>query len=1190
MITYSCPGCRQLLRSEEAAVSRPSRCPRCGHVSVPATAAIVANQATQSLVPANSLTRSILPPPLPQPPIRSSAPPPLPQSAAHPGGETTTDPTPMRVEMPRVLVLPGYEVLEELGRGAMGVVYKARQVGLNRLVALKVVRTGVSAGVQQRTRFQLEVAALARLHHPHIVQIHEVGEFQGLPFFAMDFHPGGTLARKLRGQPLPPREAARMAINLGRAVQHAHEAGVIHRDLKPSNILLSADGTPRIADFGLAKHLDTPQGPTCTGTVLGTPSYMAPEQASAQKSEIGTTSDVYALGAILYELLTGRPPFRAASATETMMHVITDAPVPPSRLQVGLPRPLEVICLKCLAKAPARRYASACAFADDLERFLAGEPIQARPVSTAVRTLLWARRRPAAALLLVLTAALGIGVLVSLLWFAGLQKSRRLETEALGRQAESARLDAATGREAAQRIADQEADARSQAETQLQVAQRARQQAQRESAELFLERGRDLCERGDIRMGVVWTARGVGLAGSEPDLQRIGRINVAGWLQHFTPSMRTSLGVGHTIAGAFSPDGKRVATAQGSAIQITDLATMKNLSSVPLKNTARTLVWSRDSRFIAVGSGNGSVDNWGTAGQGFAEIVDADTGKLQGQPLMHPHTIRSLAIRPDGKVLLTGCQDGHARLWDLEGGKLQKQLKLASAVAGVGFSHDGKHFMTVTNRNDSAGKYRGEVQLWEAAVGEPVPGRSFFTTIANAVEVRGDGRAVVVSGNDIEVWNTDLASADFGKQVGKAASGGRWSVAVSGDSALVATCGNDWRTRVYRTATGEQFGQTLVMNGWAFLVAFSPDGKTLLTGDGDGAVLWDLTAPLPAVAELQVERVHTMAFSPDRSRLAVALDGNRVQLFDARSGQAVGPVLQHPTGTPRLALGPDNKTLLTACYDRQVRVWDGESGKLVHPKTWGHAAEVDVVALSADGKMAVSGCRDGKAQLWNVTTGKPVGPPLPGTMELTAAAFSPDGQFVVLGDQGFQVRGYHVRNGKPHGQPVRLTGKPTALAVSRDGQRVLVGTSGDNVARMVDVNTGRPAGPLLLHKDAVLAVAFSPDERVVATGSGARDGTAKFWDTATGKALGAPIRHKGNVVALGFSSDGNAVWTAGGDRQVRRTDIPSAASGSPNLMYAETILRAGMYLGLDNVEHVLSHSAWLQAQQMRDQAETEKKP
>jgi formylglycine-generating enzyme required for sulfatase activity/tetratricopeptide (TPR) repeat protein len=302
----------------------------------------------------------------------------------------------------------GYEVLAELGRGGTGVVYKARQIRLGRLVALKILLAGARAGPHDLARFRAEAEAIARLQHPNVVQIYEVGEEKGGPFLALEYVDGGSLAARLRGTPLPAREAARLVETLARAVHAAHERGVVHRDLKPANVLLTAGGVPKVTDFGLAKRLDTPAAHTQTGTVLGTPDYMAPEQAEGKG--VGPPADVHALGAILYHLLTGRPPFPGETPLDTMLRLRLEDPVPPSILQPGLPRDLGTICLKCLRKEPHRRYESAEALADDLRRFAAGEPIKARPVGRAERLWSLCRRNPGVAALATVAVALVLTV------------------------------------------------------------------------------------------------------------------------------------------------------------------------------------------------------------------------------------------------------------------------------------------------------------------------------------------------------------------------------------------------------------------------------------------------------------------------------------------------------------------------------------------------------------------------------------------------------------------------------------------------------------------------------------------------------------------------------------------------------------------------------------------------------------
>jgi eukaryotic-like serine/threonine-protein kinase len=317
------------------------------------------------------------------------------------------------------LLLPAvfgpYLLLERLGQGGMGIVYKARQESLKRLVALKMVRAGVYASAEERMRFHREGEVIARLQHAHIVQIHEFGEHDGQLFFSMELLEGGSLASKLNGRPLPEREAAELVRTLANAVQTAHQQDIVHRDLKPGNVLFAADGTARITDFGLAKVLDGESSDTRTDAILGTPSYMAPEQARGENRGIGPAADVYALGVILYEALTGRPPFRAETRFQTLDLVRACEPEVPSRHRPGLARDLEAICLKCLEKDPTRRYAGAAELADDLDRWLRGDPTRVRPLGRAGHIWRGVRRRPrlyATAILLVV-----LGLTGPLAWF-----------------------------------------------------------------------------------------------------------------------------------------------------------------------------------------------------------------------------------------------------------------------------------------------------------------------------------------------------------------------------------------------------------------------------------------------------------------------------------------------------------------------------------------------------------------------------------------------------------------------------------------------------------------------------------------------------------------------------------------------------------------------------------------------------
>jgi WD40 repeat protein/serine/threonine protein kinase len=1047
------------------------------------------------------------------------------------------------VDAPPVQEQPGmviglYKLLEQIGEGGMGTVWMAQQIEpVKRLVAVKLIKAGMDSR-QVIARFEAERQALALMDHANIARVLDAGTTgAGRPYFVMDLVRGVPITRYSDEHRLTPRQRLELFIPVCQAVQHAHQKGIIHRDLKPSNVLVALyDGkpVPKVIDFGLAKaagqSLTEKTLVTGFGAIVGTLEYMSPEQAEVNQLDIDTRSDIYSLGVLLYELLTGSPPFSRKELTPggmlEMLRVIREKePAKPStKLSTaeGLPTlaanrgtepakltklvrgELDWIVMKALEKDRSRRYETANSFAADIQRYLSDEQVLACPPSAWYRFRKFARRnKRILATVGVIALALVLGMAISM-W----QAIRATDAERL------ARANYQTAEEQRQAARTQEGLAKEQRGIAVEHERIAKEQASLARRRFYASQislAHQAWEAGNPAR-VLELLEGLRPKFDEPDLRTFEWYYL--WrLCHPGRQLNWRPGQGGHV-GVFSPDGRTLASGGGN-IKLRDAATGEERATFQ-QTAVICLAFSPDGATLGAGSWN----HW----EATLKLWDVATGRERAPlPGDVRSTVVSVAFSHDGRTFAAGTHAGDVFFWDMATRKLKRQFQPHKNSAVIAFSPDDKMLVTTSD-------WGGVVKVWDVAARSPPV--ILETKRALCVAFSSDGRTVAAgtAAGEVNLWDVPTRKRKAALQGHR---GNVWRVAFSPDGQTVATAGRDRIVRLWDVATGKLRASQAHGRGVPS-VAFAPDGKTLAAGSG----LWDMvTTPNPSVLQ-HTAAVHSVAFSTDGKSL-VATGDFPAKVWDVGTGQERATFAVAGAG----ALSPDRATFACRGPDQTVKLRDAKTG-IERATLRGPGHGITCFAFSPDSRTLASGSASqsgrgpGPVNLWNVSTQKLQATLVPAQVAavhggtVSSVAFSPDGKTLATGSQFNRVRLWDIASGREeavlqeHGDS-----SVWSIVFSPDGKTLAAGNSQGTV-RLWEVCSGRQLpGFFRGHTDAIRALAFSPDGLTLATGSD--DSTARLWDVTTGQERLTLSGHRGSVNAIAFAPDGKTLATGSADGAVK---------------------------------------------------------
>ncbi len=1095
-----------------------------------------------------------------------------------------------------------YQLHEEIGRGGMSVVYRAVDLRLKRPVALKMLLSGSHATTEEMSRFRSEAETIARLRHEGIVQIYEVGEHETRPFLVLELVEGGSLVQFTQRRPQSPKHAAQMIATLACAIEYAHQQGIIHRDLKPSNVLLALKPLPergashdcsardvffgkeanegylefghqpKVTDFGLAKQLDAFDDRTRTGMVLGTPSYMSPEQAEGDPRAVGPSADIYGLGAILYELLTGRPPFLSDNSLETMRMVSEDDPVPPRKLQPSLSRDLETICLKCLAKEPRKRYPSAQELGDDLNRFLNQEPIVARPAGAVERTIKWTRRHPTLAGLILVTFFGILGVVGA--WHQAVAaRNDAINQAQYAHQAREAanqlREIAESQRESAELEHKESEKLRRIAEEQKQHAERDHEKVQHQLVTSYLARWTRSMEEGDSFGGLAWLRRAwaveetILMKGSREYNHRLGLFRARGTmvLENSPRLVGYWSPRGGCVDAHFSPDGRHVVVAaEEQPLRVWDVTTGTIVTSAITKGSEGVLrvAYDPDGHFLATADADGHVKLW-----------DLRTGKYDRLLEELPRAVSHLAFSPNGRRLAVRLQAGGKRrksswcLFDTQTKKGVGEGSMNSLTDSIEFSSDSRYLV---------GNY-----MWDARNGKRLDTPFRLMTVSRdgkrgIAETRTENVIAVVDTSRVQI----VGRVPYGFSDG---SNSIHRVACHADGQLVALCSVSGEVRIYRVGSENQVC-AVQHKGVIRAMAFSPCGRYLATAGEDTTVrIWHTHTGTLASSTLPHESgVLALEFHPEGQQLLTRTDKGVVRVWEFPMSSERKMLPQPLVRMARMS--PTGKRLVTVGESAEVKVWDAKTYRPL-PGVSHYPTDIKQVSFSIDGRRFLLRTVDGLSRILDSKTGRPyasvgqnlhaIGAELnvDGTQllyrrghefnlfDLTQErdvliarvagghGFTRDGRYLVTGEKGHWNL-WNSKDGKfirklPMRDRVRakkiVLGKKWMVLTDERNHVQIRRVGGDwSVVSEFDIP---PCYQIL----------FSPNERTVLVR--AYDGTLRTYQTKSG-ALAAPIiRPRSGIHAVAYSPP------CKGDSQGGRWLLTGSEDGCVRLLNSNDLVLAG---------------------------------